>query len=363
MSKRPKYLKYRKPQKIKPKLPPKGPDPLAHHPLVVWMNAHLEWMLVTGYSASTVEERRGPLRRFITWCDERGLKQPTDISKQVLERYQRHLFYYRKSDGRPLTTGTQVNCLVPLKLLFKWLARENHILFNPASEIDIPRQGKQLPHVILSVAEVEAILAEAEGHNPIGLRDRALLELLYSTGLRRMEAARLAVYDVDFNRRLLMVREGKGKRDRVVPIGARALQWLDKYLLESRPKLMAADHQILFVNDYGDPVRPEFVAGRVRKYMEYAGLQKSGATHLLRHACATHMLEGGADIRFIQSLLGHANLETTEIYTHVSIEKLQAVHEATHPARLHREHPANAETPSAEQHEALLNTLGDDDAE
>ena len=339
----------------------KGADPLAHLPLLAYMNLHFEHLLVTGYSAETVRHARQRLRQFIAWCDERGLTKPADISKQILERYQRHLFYYRKSDGSPLTIGTQAAALVPLKLWFKWLARENHILFNPASEIDIPRGGKRIPRVILSIADVEKILAEAVPDNPMGLRDRAMLELLYSTGMRRMEAAGLAVYDIDFNRRLVMIREGKGRRDRVIPVGARALQWLDKYLLEGRPKLMVSDHTALFVTDYGEAALPKFIADRVKKYMDYAGINKTGAAHLLRHACATHMLEGGADIRFIQSMLGHENLETTEIYTHVSIEKLQSVHDATHPARLHRQPTEEPASPTLEDREALLTALETDD--
>jgi integrase/recombinase XerD len=181
---------------------------------------------------------------------------------------------------------------------------------------------------------------QAETNTPAGLRDRALLEMLYSTALRRMEAANLAVYDIDFTRRLVMVREGKGRRDRFVPIGARALAWLDKYLLEARSQLLAANHESLFVTDYGLPASPEFIAQRVRTYMDCAGVRQPGSTHLLRHACATHMLEGGADIRFLQAMLGHATIETTQIYTHVAIEKLQAIHEATHPARLHRQESA-----------------------
>lgn len=332
------WLKTRKPGRKKPTGPvvPLRRDPLAHNGLLAYMAAHFEALLVTGRSPCTIHRSRVTLRRFIAWCDERGLKHPAEITKAVLERYQRHLFYYRKADGRPLALGTQMVCLATLKLWFKWLARENHILYNPASEIDLPRVGKRLPRVILSVPEVEAILAQADVDNPAGVRDRALLELLYSTGLRRMEAARLAVYDLDFSRRLVMVREGKGRRDRIIPIGARALAWLDKYILESRPQLLTVEHEALFVTDYGEPVSPEFVADRVRRFMRFAGVNKPGATHLLRHAMATHMLEGGADIRFLQAMLGHTSLETTEIYTHVAIEKLQAIHEATHPARLHR---------------------------
>jgi integrase/recombinase XerD len=355
-------LKTRKRAAVKPQGPGKrAHDPLAHQPLLAYMELHFEAMLVKGYSPDTVRARRVAIRRFITWCDERGLQKPSDITKQVLERYQRHLFYYRKPDGTPITLGSQSGCLAPLKAWFKWLARENHILYNPASELELPRQGKHLPRVVLSVPEVERILAEADVNNAQGLRDRALLELIYSTALRRMEAAHLAVYDIDFDRRVVRVREGKGRRDRVTPIGARALAWLDKYVLEARPQLLVFDHETLFVNDYGEPVLPEFVAQRVKKYMDIAGIDKPGATHLLRHACATHMLEGGADIRFLQAMLGHAQLTTTEIYTHVSIEKLQAIHEATHPARLHREPKSIPGAPLTEaDREALMEILDDD---
>lgn len=334
-------LKHRKTAWPKPAGPGNGerPDPLGHLPLIAYMDAHFEWMLVSGYSADTVRARRTALRRFIAWCEERALRDPTDLTKPILERYQRHLFYYRKPDGRPLTLGTQCGCLAPLKTFCKWLAKENHIRYNPASELTLPKLPKHLPRVILSVPEVEAILREAEPTSAAGLRDRAMLETLYSTALRRMELPGLALYDVDLTRRLVMVREGKGKRDRVVPIGARAAAWVEKYLQESRPQLRMANTEALFLTDYGEPLTPEYVAARVRRYMQFAGIHKPGACHLFRHACATHMLENGADTRFIQALLGHADLNTTQIYTRVSIDKLREIHDATHPAKLHRTAP------------------------
>jgi integrase/recombinase XerD len=235
-----------------------------------------------------------------------------------------------------MTLGSQLGCLAPLKTLFKWLAKENHIPYNPASELTLPRAPKHLPRVILSVTEVEAILREAEPTTAQSLRDRAMLEVLYSTALRRMELVALALYDIDLTRRLVIVREGKGRRDRVVPIGQRAAAWLEKYLLEARPQLLIADCESMFLTDYGEPMPPTYLADRVRRYMHFAGVNKPGACHLLRHACATHMLENGADTRFIQALLGHADLGTTQIYTHVSIDKLREIHDATHPARLRR---------------------------
>jgi integrase/recombinase XerD len=197
-------------------------------------------------------------------------------------------------------------------------------------------EPKRLPRALLSVEDIEAILREAVPDTASGLRDRAMLELLYSTGLRRMEVTRLALYDIDLSRRLVLVREGKGKKDRVVPLGERAAAWLIKYLAEARPALLATDNAALFITDLGETILPENLASKVKRYMHRAGIDKVGAVHLFRHACATHMLDNGADVRYIQALLGHANLETTEIYTHVSIEKLQQIHAATHPAKLTR---------------------------
>jgi integrase/recombinase XerD len=341
-------------------------DPLAHNALVRYLDEHLQWLVVTGYSPATVETRRQNIRRFIAWIDERGVGEPRQITRPMIERYQRFLFYWRKPNGQPLSVGIQLQYLVAVKLWFKWLTRAHHILANPASELDLPRIPKRLPGKILSTAEVEAILREAEPATPRGLRDRALLELLYATGVRRSEAASLGVYDADVVRGVLWVRHGKGNRQRVVPLGERACAWLAKYLDEARPQLVADDTQALFLTDYGLPMRGDQLADKVRRYMQFAGIAKGGATHLLRHACATHMLEGGADIRYIQAMLGHASLETTEIYTHVSIDKLIAVHRATHPSRLQRVKTQDGPSPGPGAIDAaseLLEALAGEDDE
>lgn len=325
-----------KPGRVKGAPYDKKPDPLAHLALTRAMDEHFEWMLMTGYTADTVRGRRIAIRRFIAWCDDRGLSDPKEITKPILERYQRHLFYYRKTDGAPLSLGSQHACLTPLKTFFKWLAKANHILSNPASELELPRQPKHLPRALLSVEDIEAILRATDPATASGLRDRAMLEVLYSTGLRRTELVNLKRYDADLNRLIVFVREGKGQRDRVVPVGERAALWLDKYLIESRPHLAGNDCEALFVSDYGEALRPDVLATKVRRYMEEAGIDKPGSCHLFRHACATHMLDNGADIRFIQAMLGHAALTSTERYTHVAIGKLQEIHAATHPAKLVR---------------------------
>jgi integrase/recombinase XerD len=368
-------LKTRKRAAVKPAGRPHKPvDALAHNGLVRYMEEHFEWLLVTGYSADTVRARRQAIRKFIAWADERGLADPREITRPMLERYQKYLFYYRKpggkDEGSPLSVAMQVQYLVPLKMWFRWLARQHHILANPAADLDLPKQPKRLPRSIPSVQEVEAILAEADPGNAQGLRDRALLETLYATGLRRMEMAGLDVYDVDLSRGILWVRKGKGSRQRVVPLGERACAWLDKYLIEARGELSTGvdghGREALFLSDYGEPIQPDQVADKVKRYMQFAGVDKVGSTHLLRHACATHMLEGGADIRFIQEMLGHANIETTQIYTHVSIDKLIAVHRATHPSRLqrHRDSGSPVTGPSLDEaRQALLTVMADEGSE
>jgi integrase/recombinase XerD len=330
-------------------------EPIDSTPMVRYINAYCEALLVRGFSPITSTWRRQMTRLFARWAHERGITDPREVTKPIVERYQSYLYYYRKPDGAPLTPESQANMIKAVQGLFSWLTRENHLLYNPASELELPLKRKRLPLAGLTPEEVEAILNEADPSTAEGLRDRAMLELIYSTALRRTEVANLTRFDVDMTHQLLYVRQGKGGRDRVVPIGARAVAWLDKYLLESRPKLVPLDDSYLFVTDYGERTKPDYVAGRVRRYMAFAGIDKPGATHLFRHACATHMLEGGADIRFIQALLGHANLETTQIYTHVSIEKLKAVHAATHPARLSRSEGESKAAEGAEDGGAVKN--------
>jgi integrase/recombinase XerD len=302
-----------------------------------YMQAFLEWTEVKGYSRDTLSRRRAALKRFIVWCDERELQTPQEITKPILERYQRYLYYYRKADGQPLTFGSQNVMLTPLKTFFKWLARENHILYNPASELDVPPKPKRLPKTILPPETIETILKQPDVTTVEGLRDRAILEVLYSTGIRRMELVKLTLYDVDHRRGTLMIREGKGKKDRLIPIGERALAWVEKYRHEGRPALVVGkDSGTLFLTDKGIAFRRGALSGRIKRYIRQAGIEVEGSCHLFRHAMATHMLENGADIRFIQAMLGHEDLSTTEIYTQVSIEKLRQIHAVTHPAKLEK---------------------------
>ncbi len=308
------------------------------HGMAALAEAYLEWMNVRNYSAQTVRNRRLYLGYFFAWCEERAILRPGEVTKPILERYQRHLYFYRKKNGQPLSFHSQHSQMVPVKAFFKWLARNNFILYNPASELELPKLEKRFPKHVLSAAEAERVLSRADISDPLGLRDRTMLEVLYSTGMRRMELIGLRLFDLDADRGTIVVRQGKGKKDRMIPIGDRAVAWCGRYAEEVRPGLVVPpDDGTLFLTNTGDPFTPNRLTQKVREYVTAADIGKKGACHLFRHTLATLMLENGADIRFIQQMLGHADLSTTQIYTQVSIQQLKQIHNATHPARLERE--------------------------
>jgi len=307
----------------------------------VLVPAFLDWMRVKGYSERTVGNRETYLRYIVEWCAERGITQPAEVTKAVLERYQRWLYHYRnEKTGQPMSFRSQHVRMVPVRAFFRWTARNNHTLYNPASELELPRMEKRLPKHILTAGEADTVLNGVDVATSFGLRDRAILEVFYSTGMRRMELVNLKLQDLDIERGTVMVRQGKGKKDRMIPIGDRALAWIDRYVIKARPSLaVEPDDGTLFLSNLGDSFSPGRLTQMVREYIDAAEIGKRGSCHLFRHTMATLMLEGGADIRFIQQMLGHAELSTTQIYTQVSIRKLKEIHTATHPAKLHRSEP------------------------
>lgn len=284
------------------------------------------------YSPRTVAVRVWALRAFLAWAEPRALLRPAQIDKLALEGFQRHLWAYRKDNGQPLAVVTQRGHLGAVQGFFAWLCRENLLPANPAADLELPRkQPRALPRG-LSLAEVEKILAVPDVADPLGVRDRAILETLYGTGLRRLELVNLDVGDVDRTRGLVLVRRGKGGKDRLAPLGAQALAWIERYLEKCRPLLeVSASERALFLSGYGGRLNPNYLGNWVRKTIDQAQLDKTGSCHLFRHACATHLLENGADLRMIQELLGHARLDTTQIYTAVSITQLREVHARCHP--------------------------------
>jgi integrase/recombinase XerD len=213
------------------------------------------------------------------------------------------------------------------------LCRQNILPSNPASELELPRGEKRLPKAVLTAGETERILSVPDIKTTTGLRDRAMLEVFYSTGMRRMELAGLKLHDLDAERGTVMIRQGKGKKDRLIPMGDRAFQWVRKYAEDARPSLACEpDDGTVFLTNDGTPLEPGRLTQHVSAIVRAAGLEKRGSCHMFRHTCATLMLENGADVRFIQQQLGHVDLSTTQIYTQVSVRMLKEVHTRTHPA-------------------------------
>ena len=302
------------------------------------VNDYLGAIAAKGFSPYTVAYRSRSLAHLVAWLADRGVDHPGEVTKPVLERYQRSLFYHRKADGAPLSFRTQNSYLVPVKGLFKWLAQTNRILFNPASELELPRIERRLPKVILGVGEVEAVLASCDLGDPVGLRDRAIMEVLYSTGMRRSELCHLRLHDIDVDRGVVAIVEGKGRRDRMVPIGERALAWVDRYLSDARPGFVVPpDPGIVFLTLEGNDLTPDHLTRHIGRYIR-AATGKPGSCHMFRHTMATLMLEAGADIRYIQEILGHVQISTTQIYTHVSIDALKEVHTRCHPGATNTRH-------------------------
>jgi integrase/recombinase XerD len=199
---------------------------------------YLDWLKIRNYSKDTLKARTFYLDCLLQWLEERGVNKPAEVTKPILERYQRYLYHYRKENGEPLSFRSQHSHLVPVRAFFKWLTRYNHILYNPASELILPKLERRLPRHVLTSTEVEQIMNLPDLEEPLGIRDRAILETLYSTGMRRTELVNLHLYDLDVSRGTVMIRQGKGKKDRMIPIGERAIAWTEKYLYEVRAALM-----------------------------------------------------------------------------------------------------------------------------
>ncbi len=314
----------------KKKIPGNPKESRGFHALV---SKFIEWMEVQNWSEVTIKNRRFHLIRFIEWCDERGISYPNEVTKPILDHYKRRVHLHRKKDGTQLTIHSQRVVLTPVRTFFRWLSKQGYILSNPAAELELPKKERHLPKHILSADEVEKVLAQVNIDEPMGIRNRAILETLYSTGIRRAELTNLRLYDIDMGRGIVQIRQGKGRKDRFIPIGDRAIKWIDKYVREVRTiHAREPSDGPLFVSYRGGALKPDSLSRMTKGVIDRADLNKTGSCHIFRHTTATLMLEGGADVRHVQEMLGHESLTSTQIYTHVAVTKLKEVHEKTHPA-------------------------------
>lgn len=293
---------------------------------------YLNQMLAEGRSRHTVRDAKSGLKGLIAFLDCSDVTEVSQLDHDALLHYREELAWRLTPKGTPLTVRSQLELIGHLHAFCRFLAAQGWLLADPSAKIPRPKKPHRLPRAIIETTEVERILAAPDMTTPRGYRDRVMLEMLYSTAIRREELAKLCVDDIDLDGGYVFVREGKGRKDRVVPLGKSVCELVQSYLISIRPEWVGADRdKHLFLNRWGKGMNPNAVWYVVHKYARSAGIDKPVSTHTFRHACATHMLRNGAPIRQLQEMLGHASLETTQLYTRVSINDLRAMHRKFHP--------------------------------
>jgi integrase/recombinase XerD len=295
---------------------------------------YLDICRAKGQSENTVVGKEAALSLFRQWVEGHGIVSAVQIDIDVLDSYQQYLNQYRKARlSEPLCRATIRYRLTAVKVWIRTLFIKEVLPTNSTEHFELPKNGRCLPKPILSELEVKKVLLQAEYYGLRGIRDRAIMATYYASGIRRFELGALTLDNVDFAQYQLRVNQGKGFKDRYVPIAKGACIWIYRYLKEVRPKLVNKySGKILFLANNGKPFRAAQLSELVAKYIKLADVRKSGACNQYRHAAATHMVDNGADIRHVQEFLGHADLSTTQIYVHVSMVKLREVYNRTHPA-------------------------------
>ena len=277
-----------------------------------------------GLSRNTIESYGRDLEAISHWLEARGLKL-LRVQRSDLLAY----LAFRMKAG--LTARSTARSLSSVRSFYRYLLRENKVVIDPTLQIDNPKMGRKLPDT-LSEQEVEQLLEAPDVETPLGLRDRTMLEFLYAAGLRVSELVNLKITEINLRQGVLRV-TGKGSKERLVPIGEEALRWLDGFVKDSRPSLLkgVTASDVVFPSNRGGCMTRQAFWYRIKLHAQTAGIRTHLSPHTLRHAFATHLLNHGADLRVVQLLLGHSDLSTTQIYTHVAKHRLKSLHKQHHP--------------------------------
>ena len=295
------------------------------------LRAYLEALRARHLSIALQRRARNVLPRLFSHLREKRVTDLRSVSEAHLASFVRELGAYRTKRGTPLALWSRIAYIEAVRHFFSFLESRKLLLTNPARGIPVPKADR-LPRAVLSEVQAERLVNAPSKYTAVGQRDRAILEMLYGTGIRSGECARLELTDLDLHETSLLVRNGKGRKDRVVPVPARAVLALDLYLREGRPRLLDDPRQrALFLNRYGGALTDKSLRDAVPKRGKEAQITQRVTAHLLRHTCATHLLKRGADVRHVQELLGHKSLETTALYTRVDVADLGAMLRRSHP--------------------------------
>jgi integrase/recombinase XerD len=300
------------------------------------IDRYLEHLTHRNHTPATTKNQRKMLERFFRFAWRQmaeRMKTAADVTREVVEAYREHLALEKSpTNGRPYTVATQRHYLHAVKLFYVWLEKEGRVLVSPAEDLELPRKEGRTARSILSEKEMTKLLEGPDISKPMGIRDRALLEVLYSSGLRVKEVERLTIYDVDTAAGLINVRLGKGQKDRIVPLGKTAAHYVVEYLAGARTRYAKKKREAtsaLFVSTRGDAMNEKAVRGVVYKYAKTAGLKAS--PHTIRRSTATHMLASGASPEIVGSLLGHASNASLRFYAKLFGPELKEEHKKTHP--------------------------------
>jgi integrase/recombinase XerD len=290
-----------------------------------WIDSYMNYITVEkGLSRNTLDSYGGDLVRYADFLRGLGIDEIGKTSKTEAMAYLLSLW---KQGLSPKTVARSISVL---RGFYRWLADEGVLAGNPLEDMESPRTRRSLPEV-LSVDEVESLLNQPDPSHPIGMRDKAMLELLYAAGLRVSELTQLPLSNVNVEAGYVIVL-GKGGKQRIVPMGQEAVHWLSHYLEDSRSRLLGDKRSpLVFVSQWRRGMSRQAFWKIIKKYALMAGIRKKISPHTIRHSFASHLLEGGADLRSVQSLLGHVDISTTQIYTHVTRERLKRVHARYHP--------------------------------
>lgn len=276
-----------------------------------------------GLSDATLSSYRSDIEMFARWCRSRD-SALTDVSAGDIQAFLAHRLIEKKSSQR--STARFLSCC---RGFYRWMVRENNLREDPTALVEGPKQGRRLPKT-LSERDVERLLAAPDCSDPVGLRDRAMLEVLYACGLRVSELTGLELGDVNLRQGVVRVL-GKGSKERLVPLGDAAVHWLQRYAREARGALLKGPSVVMFPSNRGVFMTRQTFWHRIKHWAKVAGIDAELSPHVLRHAFATHLINHGADLRVVQLLLGHSDLSTTQIYTHVAIERMKSLHQHHHP--------------------------------
>lgn len=276
-------------------------------------------------SENSIESYRSDLQKFLNFVSKNNIDDPAEIGSDLISKF----FHEQKKEG--LSASSSARYLSSIRGFFNYLYSNEYIKEDPTEKISSAKRSRKLPEV-LSVHEIEKILEEPDTNDKLGLRDKAILELLYSSGLRVTELIELKISDLFLDDEIIRVL-GKGSKQRLVPVGSSAIKWLEKYLTEARPLIMKKirSKNYVFLNSRGSKLSRMGVWKLVEKYSKQSGVDKEVHPHTFRHSFATHLLEGGASLRAVQEMLGHSDISTTQIYTHIDREYIKQVHKDFHP--------------------------------